>query len=120
MAVVWHDSSRIGYNPVAMVKLRDHEKMKVLWPPVFEGPHSFWDKHHPGGEWGDLLQVKWVVPDRKGESPYIKIIVHWDEVDFRGVMTDEDTAFLKKVSETMKSRGIRKTLEEVGDLEVDF
>ncbi|MEK6603281.1 MAG: hypothetical protein AABY69_02625, partial [Nitrospirota bacterium] len=79
-----------------------------------------WDKHHPGGEWGDLLQVKWVVPDRKGECPYIKIIVHWDEVDFRGVITDEDTAFLKKVYETMKSRGIRKTLEEVGDLEVDF
>jgi hypothetical protein len=103
-----------------MVKLRDHEKMKALWPLVFEGPHSFWDKHHPGGEWGDLLQVKWVVPDRKGEPPYIKIVIHWDEVDFRGVITDEDTAFLKKVYETLKSRGIRKTLEEVGDLEVDF
>jgi hypothetical protein len=94
--------------------------MQGLWPPVFEGPHSFWDKLHPGGEWGELIRVKWVVPDRKGELPYVKLIAHWDEVDFRAVFTSEDTEFLKKVYETLKKRGIGKTLEEVGNLQVDF
>src|SRR6266508_539424 len=47
--VVWRNSVRIGYTPIAMVKLRDHEKMKALWPPYFEGPRSFWDKYHPEG-----------------------------------------------------------------------
>ncbi|HEV8243040.1 MAG TPA: hypothetical protein VGQ07_03535 [Nitrospirales bacterium] len=111
---------RIGYTPIAMVKLRDHEKMKALWPPYFEGPHSFWDKYHPGGEWGDLIRVKWVEPDRKGEPPYIALFARWDDTDFRAVFTDEDTAFLKKVYETLKRRGIGKTLEEVGNLQVDF
>ena len=103
-----------------MVKLRDHEKMKDRWPPHFEGPQSFWDKIHPGGEWGTLIQVKWVVPDRKDELPYLKVVAHWDDVDFRAVITHEDTAFLKQVYETLKSRGLRKTLEEAGNLQVDF
>ena len=111
---------RIGYTSFAMVKLRDHEKMKGLWPPYFEGPRSFWDKYHPGGEWGDLIRVKLVEPNRKGELPYIALFARWDETDFRAVFTGEDTAFLKKVYETLKRRGIGKTLEEVGNLQVDF
>ncbi len=103
-----------------MVKLRDHEMMKELWPPNIEGPHSFWDKHHPGGEWGELIRVKWVVPERKKDPPYISIFVKWDETDFRTALTHEDLVFLKKLYETLKSRGIGKTLEEVGDLQVDF
>jgi len=103
-----------------MVKLRDHAKMKGLWPPKFEGPHGFWDKEHPGGEWGDLIQVKWVEPNRKGEQPFVKLIVHWDNVDFRSVICSEDTAFLKRLCQTFRERGLGKTLEEVGNLQVDF
>lgn len=103
-----------------MVKLRDHEKMKGLWPPKIEGPHGFWDKHHPGGEWGDLVQVKWIDPNRKGELPFIKLIVQWDNVDFKSVLCSEDTAFLKQLYQTLRERGTGKTLEDVGNLPVDF
>ena len=101
-----------------MVKLRDHDKMKGLWPPKFEGPHGFWDKEHPGGEWGDLIQVKWVEP--RGDQPFVKLIVHWDNVDFRSVICSENTAFLKRLCQTLRERGLGKTLEEVGNLQVDF
>ena len=101
-----------------MVKLRDHDKMKGLWPPKFEGPHGFWDKEHPGEEWGDLIQVKYVEP--REDQPFVKLIVHWDDVDFRSVICSEDTAFLKRLCQTLRERGLGKTLEEVGNLQVDF
>lgn len=103
-----------------MVKLRDHEKIKSLWPPKFEGPHSFWDVYHPGGEWGDVIRVKWVEPNRKGELPYISLFAKWNDVDFRAVFCSEDTAFLKCLFETLRDQGIGKSLEDVGNLIVDF
>ncbi len=103
-----------------MVKLRDHEKMKGLWPPQFEGPHGFWDQYHPGGEWGELIQVKWVEPNRKGELPFVKIVASWTDVDFKAVLTSDDTGFLKKLYGTLKSHGVGKAIEDVGNLQVDY
>src|SRR3989442_321993 len=103
-----------------MVKLRDHAKMKGLWPPKFEGPHGFWDKEHPGGEWGDLIQVKWVEPNRKGEQPFVKLIVHWDNVDFRSVICSEDTAFLKRLCQTWGEGGIKNPGEDAETRKVFF
>src|SRR5438309_1781020 len=103
-----------------MVKLRDHEKMKELWPPKFEGPHGFWDQEHPGEEWGDLIQVKWVEPNRKGEQPFVKLIVHWDNVDFRSVICSEDTAFLKRLCKSWRGGGLGKPWKEPGNRKVAF
>ena len=75
---------------------------------------------HPGGEWGDLIRVKWVVPDRKGDLPYISAFVLWNDLEYRFVFTGEDTAFLKRLYEILRDRGLRKTLAEVGDLLLDF
>jgi len=41
-------------------------------------------------------------------------------VDFRSVICSEETAFLKQLYQTLRERGIGKTLEEVGNLQVDF
>jgi hypothetical protein len=103
-----------------MTLLRHHEKMKDLWPPKFEMPHGFWDTYHPGGEWGVLHEIKWVEPNRKGELPFVKLIVRWNDVDFRSVFSAEDTAFLKKVYETLRARGLGQSLEEVGNLVLDL
>lgn len=103
-----------------MIALREHEKLKDQWPPRFEMPHGFWDTYHPGGEWGSLYQVKWIEPNRKGENPFVKVIVRWDEVDFRTVFTGDDTKFLKSLYETLKTRGVGLPMEEVGNLLVDF
>jgi hypothetical protein len=103
-----------------MVALRQHEKLKDQWPPKFEMPHGFWDTYHPGGEWGILYQVKWIEPNRKGERPFVKAMVRWDDVDFRTVFTGEDTTFLKSLYETLKTRGVGLPLEDVGNLLVDF
>jgi hypothetical protein len=103
-----------------VVALRHHEKMKELWPPQFEMPHGFWDTYHPGGEWGILYQVKWIEPNRKGELPFVKAIVRWNDVDFRTVFSSDDTAFLKGLYETLKTRGVGQSLEDVGNLIVDF
>jgi len=50
----------------------------------------------------------------------VKLIVHWDNVDFRSVICSEDTAFLKRLCQTLRERGLGKTLEEAGNLQVDF
>lgn len=102
-----------------MVTLRNHEKMKDLWPPKFEMPHGFWDTYHPGGEWGILHEVKWIEPNRKGELPFLKMMVRWNDVDFRAVFSSDDTAFLKGLYETLRARGVGKSLEDVGNLMVD-
>jgi hypothetical protein len=36
------------------------------------------------------------------------------------VVCSEDTAFLKRLYQTLRERGIGITLEEVGNLQVDF
>lgn len=92
--------------------------MKDQWPPKFEMPHGFWDAYHPGGEWGSLFEVKWV--HLKNELPFIKLMVRWNDVDFRAVWTGEDTEFLKRLYETLKTRGVGQTMEEVGNLTLDF
>jgi len=113
--------SRIGLPILwAMVAIRNHEKMKDLWPPKFEMPHGFWDTYHPGGEWGILYQVKWIEPNRKGELPFVKVIVRWNDVDFRTVFSSDDTVFLKGLYETLRTRGVGHSLEDVGNLVVDF
>jgi hypothetical protein len=104
----------------AMATMRNHEKMKDLWPPKFEMPHGFWDTYHPGGEWGILYQVKWIEPNRKGELPFVKVIVRWNDVDFRTVFSSDDTVFLKGLYETLRTRGVGHSLEDVGNLIVDF
>jgi hypothetical protein len=103
-----------------MVPLRDHEKMKAHWPPKFDMPHSFWDVYHPGGEWGELYQVKYIDPNRPGELPFVKIVVRWNDVDFKTVFSDTDTEFLKTLYEVLKTRGVGLTLAELGDMKVDF
>lgn len=103
-----------------MVALRDHEKLKGQWPPKFEMPHGFWDDYHPGGEWGELHEVKWVEPNRKGELPYLKIVVRWNDVDFKCALTGEQTLFLKQLYQTLKQHGVGRSLEDVGSLQVDF
>ena len=102
-----------------MVALRNHEKMKELWPPKFEMPHGFWDTYHPGGDWGILHEVKWIEPNRKGELPFVKMMVRWNDVDFRAVFSSDDTPFLKGLYETLRARGVGKSLEDVGNLMVD-
>ena len=103
-----------------MVPLRSHEKIKDQWPPKFEMPHGFWDDYHPGGEWGSLFQVKWVEPNRKGELPFVKAIVRWNDVDFRTIFSSDDQVFLKHLYETLRTRGLGQPLEDVGNLMVDF
>src|SRR5205807_1721950 len=95
----------------AMIMMRNHEKMKDLWPPKFEMPHGFWDTYHPGGEWGILYQVKWIEPNRKGELPFVKVIVRWNDVDFRTVFSSDDTVFLKGLYETLCTGGVGHSLE---------
>lgn len=107
------------YN-APMPKLRDHEKLAGQWPPTIDTPQGTYDDLHPGGEWGDLIRVKWVVPDRKGDLPYISAFVQWNELDYRFVFSGDDTAFLKRLYETLRHHGLRKTMEEVGDLLLDF
>ena len=103
-----------------MVKLRDHEKLKDLWPPKLDMPQGLWDVYHPGGEWGELIRVKWVVPDRKGDLPYISVFVQWNDLDYRTVFTSDDTAFLKRLYETLREHGVGKSLEDVGNLILNF
>ena len=103
-----------------MVALRDHEKLTGQWPPTYGGPQGLWDVSHPGGEWGELVRVKWVEPDRKENPPYISAFVQWDDLDFRVVFTSDDQVFLKRLYETLRDQGIRKTLEDVGNLKLDF
>ena len=73
-------------------------------------PNTVWRKPWPS--WGPGC--------RRSKQPFVKLIVHWDNVDFRSVICSEDTAFLKRLCQTFRERGLGKTLEEVGNLQVDF
>jgi len=112
-------TEKTGILPV-MPKLRDHEKLKGLWPPNIDGPQGLYDVYHPGGEWGDLIRVKWVEPNRKGELPYISAFILWSDLEYRIVFTSDDTAFLKRLYETLRDQGVGKPLDEVGNLKLDF
>ena len=103
-----------------MVKLRDHEKMKDLWPPKLDMPQGLWDEFHPGGEWGELIRVKWVDPNRKGDLPFISAFIQWNDLDYRTVFTSDDTVFLKRLYETLREHGVGKSLDEVGNLPLNF
>ena len=103
-----------------MLPLREHQKLIGQWPPKFEMPHGFWDDYHPGGEWGVLYLVKWIEPNRPGEQPFVKAMVRWNDVDFRAVFTGDDTKFLKSLYETLRTQGVGHSLEDVGNLLIDF